>query len=81
MYRTYCLHNIIFHIEGIYKTLHKTAISMFQAAVAEAAARCATAGGLAPETPWRELLEDPEAETETGRTRRENVFEDTFHDF
>jgi len=54
---------------------------MFQAAVAEAAARCATAGGLAPETPWRELLEDPEAETETGRTRRENVFEDTFHDF
>lgn len=33
---------------------------MFQAAVAEAAARCAAAGGLAPETPWRELLEDPQ---------------------
>lgn len=65
------------HIQNI----HETAISTFQAAVAEAAARCATASGLAPETPWRELLEDPEAETETGRTRRENVFEDTFHDF
>lgn len=32
-------------------------VDSVEAAVAEAAARCATAGGLAPETPWRELLE------------------------